>query len=259
VKVITYNINGIRSALDKGLIPWLKATNADLVCFQEVKALPEQISLLPFEELGYQLYWHPALKKGYSGVATLSRFVPLQTVTGCGIEKYDQEGRLLRLDFPGFSLLNVYMPSGSSGEVRQGFKMQWLADFSLYIKNLQKTHANLIICGDYNICHQAIDIHNPKANARSSGFLPEERTWFTDFLQSGFTDTFRYLNAEPHQYTWWSYRAGARKKNLGWRIDYLLVNDDLAPFVKRAVILKEVDFSDHCPVLVELNIPINRQ
>jgi exodeoxyribonuclease-3 len=253
LKIISYNVNGLRSALSKGFLKWLKATDADLLCLQEVKALPEQIDEYVFNELGYQLFWHPALKKGYSGVAFLTK-VPFKEITiGCGIENYDREGRVIRIDFDDFSVMNVYMPSGSSGEIRQSFKMQWLKDFSHYIYNLKHNLNNLIICGDYNICHEAIDIHNPKSNAHSSGFLPEERQWITDFLEMGFIDTFRYFNKEPHHYTWWSYRAGARHKNLGWRIDYHLASRNLESRLKRSVILKEAVFSDHAPILLELD------
>ena len=172
---------------------------------------------------------------------------------GCGIEEYDNEGRVLRADFQEFSLMSVYMPSGSSGDIRQDFKMKWLSDFQNYIDNLKKTVPNLIISGDYNICHQPIDIHNPKSNANSSGFLPEERAWIDTFMKTGFIDTFRVFNQEPHNYTWWSFRAGARGKNLGWRIDYHLASATLQEKLKRAAILSEAKHSDHCPVLLELH------
>ena len=252
MKIISYNVNGIRSALSKGFLEWLKAADPDVLCLQEIKACDLTFDKAAFEALGYQVFLHPAVKKGYSGVAVLSRPVPRQVATGCGSQLYDSEGRMLRLDFDDFSVASVYMPSGSSGEERQGFKMRWLSFFQGYALELQKQLPGLVLCGDYNICHQPIDIHNPKSNAKSSGFLPEERNWFSGFLSSGFVDSFRHFNQEPHQYTWWSYRAGARKKNLGWRIDYSLVTQNLAPRLQRAAILPEAKHSDHCPVLVEL-------
>lgn len=253
MKILTYNVNGIRSAISKGFADWLKATNADMICLQEVKAEEHQIDKAIFEEMGYQVYWHHAEKKGYSGVAIFTKVTPKNVVHGCGIEIYDREGRVLRTDFEDFSLMSVYMPSGSSGDERQGFKMQWLTDFHEYIQELKKTVPNLIISGDYNICHHPIDIHNPKSNANSSGFLPEERAWVGSLLENGFIDTFRHFNQEPHHYTWWSYRAGARTKNLGWRIDYHCATEPMRERLVRSAILSEAKHSDHCPVLLEIN------
>lgn len=253
MKIVSYNINGIRAALSKGFLDWLRAVDGDIICLQEIKATSDQVDLHPFLEMGYTPFWFPAVKKGYSGVAILSKKAPVFVNLGCGIDCYDLEGRLIRFDIEDFTIINTYMPSGSSGPIRQSFKMQWLEDFYQYIDNLKKERPNLIICGDYNICHQTIDIHNPKANANSSGFLPEEREWMTKFLASGFIDAFRYLNPEPHNYTWWSYRAGARKKNLGWRIDYHLITSSMEKRLKRALILQEAKFSDHCPVYLELH------
>lgn len=253
VKIITYNVNGIRSAISKGWIHWLKATSPDIICLQEIKATPDQIDPTPIRKLGYDLYWYPAQKKGYSGVAIFSKIKPDHVEYGCGIKKYDDEGRVLRLDFGDVSVMSVYMPSGSSGEDRQAFKMVWLADFQKYIDGLKKKRPKLIICGDYNICHKPIDIHNPKSNANSSGFLPEEREWIDSFMKTGFIDTFRLFNKEPHNYTWWSFRANSRTKNLGWRIDYVLISDILGKKLKRAAILAEAIHSDHCPVMVELD------
>lgn len=252
MRIITYNVNGIRSAMNKGLVEWLKAANPDILCIQEIKATPDQVDTRVFEALGYQLFWYPAQKKGYSGVAIFSKITPLNVEYGCGIEHYDFEGRVLRLDFEKCSVMSVYHPSGSSGDERQAFKMKWLSDFQLYINDLKNRVPNLIICGDYNICHKPIDIHNPKSNANTSGFLPEEREWMEQFIQSGFIDSFRHFNQEPHQYSWWSYRAGSRGKNLGWRIDYNLVASHMDKHLKRAVILSDAIHSDHCPVLVEL-------
>lgn len=253
MRIITYNVNGIRAAMGKGFVDWLKAANPDVLCLQEIKATPDQVNTKEFEDLGYHLYWYPAQKKGYSGVALFSKTMPKHVEYGCGIEKYDFEGRIIRADFDNYSVMSAYHPSGSSGDDRQAFKMEWLADFQNYINQLKNTIPNLILCGDYNICHKAIDIHNPKSNANTSGFLPEEREWMEQFIQSGFTDSFRHFNPEPHQYTWWSYRAGSRGKNLGWRIDYNLVSQSLTQNLSRSVILSDAIHSDHCPVLVELS------
>ncbi|WP_114777679.1 exodeoxyribonuclease III [Botryobacter ruber] len=252
MKIISYNVNGIRAALSKGFQDWLRAANPDVLCLQEIKADETKFDKAVFQELGYNVYLHPALKKGYSGVAILSKTEPNHVQVGCGIECYDMEGRVLRADYDNFSVMSVYMPSGSSGETRQDFKMQWLDDFYDYIGQLKQTLPGLVISGDYNICHQPIDIHNPKANANSSGFLPEERSWMSKFIGSGFIDTFRHFNQEPHNYTWWSYRAGARNKNLGWRIDYNMVTENLRERLQRAAILKDALHSDHCPVLLEI-------
>ena len=253
MKIITYNVNGIRAALSKNWLDWLKATQADVVCLQEIKASPDQlVDLHLLEELGYQHYWYPAEKKGYSGTAIFTKITPKHVEYGCGLPDYDREGRVIRADFEHCSVLSTYFPSGSSGDERQAFKYQFLNDFQFYINELKSTLPNLVICGDYNICHKPIDIHNPKSNTNSSGFLPEEREWMENFIQSGFVDSFRHFNEEPHHYTWWSYRAGARSKNLGWRIDYTLVSESLKSNLKRAAILPDAKHSDHCPVLVEL-------
>jgi exodeoxyribonuclease-3 len=252
MKIITYNVNGIRAAMNKDLVGWLKAANPDVLCLQETKATSDQVDVKAFEALGYHLYWYSAQKKGYSGVAIFSKIKPKHVEYGCGIEKYDFEGRIIRLDFDTCSVMSVYHPSGSSGDDRQAFKMQWLTDFQNYIDDLKKKLPNLILCGDYNICHKPIDIHNPKSNANTSGFLLEEREWMEQFIQSGFIDSFRHFNQEPHQYSWWSYRAGSRGKNLGWRIDYNLVANHLEKQLKRAVILPDAVHSDHCPVLLEI-------
>lgn len=252
-KVISYNVNGIRAAISKGFLEWIKAASPDVLCLQEIKATPDQIPLLEFEELGYHHYWHPAQKKGYSGVAILSKDKPDKVTFGCGIKVYDDEGRVIRADFGDVSVLSLYHPSGSSGDERQAFKMKWLDDFTLFANDLRRKRPKLILSGDYNICHKAIDIHNPVSNANSSGFLPEEREWFDRFVALGYVDTFREFNDEPHQYSWWSYRANARAKNLGWRIDYNMVTENLRSKLKRAVILPEAKHSDHCPVVVELD------
>lgn len=252
MKIITYNVNGIRAAITKGLLNWVQATNPDVLCLQEIKATTEQIDQVSFKELGYTTFAFPAQKKGYSGVAIFTKETPKHVEFGCGIEKYDVEGRVIRADYADFSVMNVYMPSGSSGEERQTFKFGWMDDFLVYVTELQKSIPNLIVCGDFNICHQPIDIHNPKSNANTSGFLPEERAWMTKLFDSGFIDGLRHFNNEPHQYTWWSYRAGSRGKNLGWRIDYHIITKNMESRLKRSVILPDAIHSDHCPVLLEI-------
>jgi exodeoxyribonuclease III len=251
-KIISYNVNGIRAAIRKGFFDWIKAATPDIICIQETKAQPDQIPLLEFEALGYQSHWFSAQKKGYSGVAILTKTTPANVVLGIGIEKYDFEGRLIRADFGDVSVISVYHPSGSSGELRQAFKMEWLDDFYQYINELKKKRPNLIIAGDFNICHQPIDIHDPIRNANSSGFLPEEREWLSKFLDQGFVDSFRAFNQEPNNYTWWSYRANARAKNLGWRIDYQMVSDTIKNKMQRAFILPKAIHSDHCPIVLEI-------
>ncbi|MDA8895042.1 exodeoxyribonuclease III [Flavobacteriales bacterium] len=251
--IISYNVNGIRAALKKDWALWAKATNADVIALQETKAHPDQLDLTIFDDLGYHHYWFSAEKKGYSGVALLCKEKPLNVVYGCGIAKYDFEGRVIRADFKDFSVLSVYFPSGTTGGVRQVYKMEFLSDFQTYINELKKEIPNLIVSGDYNICHEEIDIHNPVSNKNSSGFLPEERAWMSSFLKSGFIDSFRAFTKAPHHYSWWSYRAASRERNKGWRIDYNMLSETLLDRFKRAAILPEAKHSDHCPVLLELN------
>jgi exodeoxyribonuclease-3 len=253
-RIITYNVNGIRAALTKNWMEWLNESDADIVCIQEIKAHPEQLNVKIFEDAGFHHYWYPAQKKGYSGVAILTKQKPDHVQYGMGIDKYDQEGRFIRADFGDVSVVSVYMPSGSSGDERQAFKMVWLNDFTNYVNQLKQERAKLIICGDYNICNKAIDIHNPKSNANTSGFLPEEREWFDSFLDSGFIDSFRVFNQQPHEYTWWSFRANARAKNLGWRIDYNIVTENLKDKLKGAKIIPNAMHSDHCPCALDIEI-----
>ena len=252
MKIVTYNINGIRAALRKGLDDWLKNSNIDIVCLQEIKAREDQFDTTVFTELGYHCYWYSAQKQAIVEQLFYQE-KPISVSYGMGNKNYYDEGRVLRLDFDTFSIISVYMPSGSSGDLRQSFKMAFLDDFYNYISELTQSVPNLIIAGDYNICHKPIDIHNPQRNQKTSGFLPEERDWFSAFLDTGFLDTFRYFNQEPHQYSWWSYRANARAKNLGWRIDYLLATSIMESRLRRAAILSQAKHSDHCPVLLEIS------
>jgi exodeoxyribonuclease-3 len=253
MKIISYNVNGIRAAISKGFLTWLQQANPDVICLQEIKATPEQIPLLDFELAGYPYhFWFPAEKKGYSGVAILSKVKPNNVQFGTGIAHMDFEGRNLRVDFDDFSVMSLYLPSGTNID-RLDHKFMYMDDFQNYINQLKEEIPNLIICGDYNICHEAIDIHDPIRNRTVSGFLPEERAWLDNFMKSGFIDSFRMLNKEPDNYTWWSYRAGARGNNKGWRIDYCLVSAPLINRIKRAVILPDAKHSDHCPTMVEID------
>lgn len=250
--IISYNVNGIRAALRKEFTTWLSQAQPDVVCLQEIKANPDQFDESVFHELGYKYcYWYPAEKKGYSGVAILSKIEPNQVSYGTGIGYMDAEGRNIRADFNGVSVMSLYLPSGTNIN-RLEFKLEYMADFQQYIDQIKQDYPNLVICGDYNICHEAIDIHDPVRLKNVSGFLPVEREWIGNFIDSGFVDSFRYLNDEKVQYSWWSYRANARANNKGWRIDYNMVAKPLQEKIKRAVILPEAYHSDHCPILVEL-------
>jgi len=252
MKIISYNVNGIRAALNKGFVEWLQAANPDVVCIQETKAHKEQLDLELFENAGYKYhYWFSAQKKGYSSVAILSKTKPNHIEYGTGIASMDFEGRNLRIDFDEFSVMSLYLPSGTNDD-RLDFKLNYMAEFQEYVNQLKKEIPNLIISGDYNICHTEIDIHNPKQNQNTSGFLPIEREWLGNFIDSGFVDSFRHLNKEPHNYSWWSYRANARNNNKGWRIDYHMVSESLKHRIKRAYILPEAKHSDHCPIVVEI-------
>ena len=251
MKIISYNVNGIRAALKKGLADWLKQASPDVLCIQETKAMANQVDTSVFDDLGYKHYWHSAQKKGYSGVAILTKEKVLNVNKGTGIEHIDFEGRVIRVDFKSVSVISLYLPSGTNIN-RLSYKFKFMDEFQNYIDNLKKKYPNLVICGDYNICHKAIDIHNPVANKNSSGFLPEERAWMDKFTESGFIDTFRYFNENPHQYTWWSYRANARAKNLGWRIDYHMATQEMQNKLKSAVILPDIIHSDHCPISLEI-------
>ena len=252
LKIASYNVNGIRAAIRKGFLQWLQDTAPDVICLQEIKATEDQLELALFEQAGYSHhYWFSAEKKGYSGVAILSREKPEHVEIGTGIDYMDSEGRNIRADFNGVSVMSLYVPSGTNIK-RLDHKLQYMDDFQRYVDRLKNKVPNLVICGDFNICHRAIDIHDPVRNKNVSGFLPVEREWLGNFIESGFIDSFRHFNAEPDQYTWWTYRAGARARNKGWRLDYGMVAEPLKPFLKRSVILSEAVHSDHCPILLEL-------
>lgn len=253
MKIISYNVNGIRAALKKGFIDWLKAANPDVICIQETKAHREQLDVTEFENAGYpHHYWFSAQKKGYSSVAVFCKEKPNNVAYGTGIESMDFEGRNLRVDFDNISVMSMYLPSGTN-QARLDFKFNYMDEILAYATELRKTIPNLVICGDYNICHEAIDIHNPKMKG-VSGFLPEEREWLSKFIDSGFIDSFRELNPEKQEFSWWSYRANSRANNKGWRLDYAMVSEPLKKKISRAYILPEAKHSDHCPIAVELDI-----
>ncbi|MFN8236624.1 MAG: exodeoxyribonuclease III [Chitinophagales bacterium] len=255
LEIISYNVNGIRSAISKGLIDWIRETNYDVYLFQEIKADEPSIPKELFDELGYSHYWFPAHKKGYSGVGALVKSAHSDVVKGMDIHRYDFEGRLMRLDIGDITLVNSYFPSGSSGDERQSVKMDYLNDFYSYIHELKKEKKKIIVSGDYNICHQAIDIHDPVSNKNSSGFLPEEREWMSRYFNSGFIDTFRHFHPDKkHEYSWWSFRANARNNNKGWRIDYHAATKELEQQLADAKIFMDVKHSDHCPIYLKINL-----
>lgn len=253
MRIISYNVNGIRSAFNKGFTEWISAENPEVLCLQETKAQPDQIDQPFFEKMGYHILLNSAEKKGYSGVALFSKQVPDYYSFGINQEKFDSEGRVIRADFKDLTVVCVYIPSGTTGDVRQAFKMEFLEAFSNYISELKKERPALLICGDMNICHKPIDINHPERHKKSSGFLPEERAWFDGFIENGFIDTFREFDSSPEKYSWWSYMANSRAKNLGWRIDYHLISEPVREKLTGASILSEVVHSDHCPIVAELN------
>lgn len=238
--------------MNKGLCEWLNKENPDIFCIQEIKAHSEQIDTLSFQALGYNCQLiHSAQKKGYSGVAIFSKIFP--NTYSFGMNKYflDKEGRVIRADFDNLTIVCVYVPSGSTGALRQKIKIEFLNAFITYLLNIRLEQPYLLVCGDYNICRQDIDINHPEKHIGVSGFLPEERAWFDYFMRSGFIDSFRVFNKNSNQYTWWSYRFNAKIKNLGWRIDYHVITENLQNKLKSAAILRNVEMSDHCPIVIE--------
>jgi len=256
MRIISYNVNGLRAAIKKGLVDWLATHPADIICLQETKATELDIDLLAIEKLGYETHWFCATKKGYSSVAIFTRIKPDKVVKGSGHTQSDTEGRIIRADFGDVTLINAYFPSGTSGDERQDYKYIWLNEFYEYISDLRKKRKKLIIVGDYNIAHRAIDIHDPKGNKNSSGFLPQEREWMDKWLDADIIDTFRVLNPETKgDYYWWSQRfPTVRLQNKGWRIDYICISKSLEKNLKHAAIFPDVKHSDHCPVYAEFNL-----
>ncbi len=256
MKIISYNVNGIRAAIKKGFADWLHSHPADLICIQENKAQQSDVAAQIFNELGYHDYWFCAQKKGYSGVTIFTKIKPDNVYCGTGHQVSDDEGRILQMDFGKVRLVNAYFPSGTMGAVRQAYKYQWLEDFFEYLQHLRKTHPYIILCGDYNIAHKEIDLHNPAGNKNTTGFLPKERAWMDTLYSNGWIDTFRQLHPhEKHRYTWWNQRfPSVRLSNKGWRIDYISITEPLLPFLKNAEIYPEIKHSDHCPLFAEIDI-----
>jgi exodeoxyribonuclease-3 len=256
MRIISYNTNGIRAAMKKGLIEWLQTNPADIICIQETKANKTDVDIAAIEALGFETYWFSAQKKGYSGVAVFTKIKPELVEYGTQIEQSDFEGRVIRLDFKDITLINAYFPSGTSGDERQTYKYQWLNEMFDYVQALRKKRKKIILTGDYNLAHTEVDIHDPKGNKNSSGFLPEERAWMTEFLNNGWVDSFRFKNPDARgAYSWWSQRfPSVRLQNKGWRIDYICVTDNLQDSIQLATIFPDVKHSDHCPIYLELSL-----
>lgn len=253
MRLISWNVNGIRAATRKGFLDWMQADQADIVCVQEIKAMPEQLGPELTSMDGYHITWNPAKRKGYSGVATFSRVPPKATRLGIGIERFDIEGRVIETEFEQFTLFNVYFPNGGQGPERVDFKLDFYHELLKLCRKRRREKKKLIICGDFNTAHKEIDLARPKQNVKVSGFMPKERVWIDKYLKSGLRDCFRMINKDPKWYTWWSYRTAARARNIGWRIDYHMISKDLKQNLKDAFILREVEGSDHCPIGIELD------
>jgi len=254
MKILCWNVNGIRAADKKGLFNWYKKENPDILCLQEIKALPEQVPAHLKNTPDYNIYWNPAERKGYSGVVTFSKEKPIDVKKGFGIDRFDIEGRTLVTEFPNFTLFNIYFPNGKKNQERLDFKLDFYDTFLGYADNLKSKGKNIVVCGDFNTAHKEIDLARPKENEKISGFLPVERAWIDTFIDHGYVDTFRYFNKEPNQYSWWDYKTRARERNVGWRIDYFFVNKEFISNVKKAYIMQDVMGSDHCPVGVDIKV-----
>jgi exodeoxyribonuclease-3 len=255
MKIVSWNVNGIRACYKKGLIDFLQAEEPEIFCVQETKANFEQVEP-GVQNLGYDLsYWSSAFRKGYSGVATFTSDRPSKVQKGIGIREYDSEGRIVWTSHDHFDLYNIYFPNGGSGEDRHNFKQGFLRDLNAHLKSELKTGKQIIVVGDYNVAHQEIDVYDPVKLSKESGFLPEERAWFSSFLELGFVDTFRHFHPKvKERYSWWSYRELARVANRGWRIDYICVSKGLEKLLKSADILDQIEGSDHCPVVCEIDL-----
>lgn len=253
MKLVTWNVNGLRSVAQKGFGDYLKKLKPDVVCLQEIKARPEQVEPSVRQPAGYQSFFKPAEKPGYSGVAILSRIQPESEASGLGVPEFDQEGRVLTLEFTSFYLVNAYFPNSQRDHARLGYKLKF-CDAMLFHLNKLSASKPVLLCGDFNIAHQERDLKNPKENKDNAGFLPQERAWMDKLLSSGYADGFRQFNQEGGHYTWWSYRPTIRERNIGWRLDYWVYSKNLAVSVKKVAHQPEVMGSDHCPVLIELQL-----
>jgi exodeoxyribonuclease-3 len=254
MKILCWNVNGIRAIEKKGFFEWLKKESPDIACLQETKAHPEQLGEHFIKPDGYHSYWSAAEKKGYSGVAIYTKIKPKSVVEGLGIKEFDMEGRTLMADYGDFILFNIYYPNGGAGNKRVPFKMKFYDAFFSKAEKLRKQGKKIIITGDINTAHTEIDLARPKENAKNTGFLPEERAWVSKFINSGYIDTFRHFTKDGGHYTWWDYYTGARARDVGWRIDYFFITENLLPKLEKAFILKDVMGSDHCPISIELKI-----
>jgi exodeoxyribonuclease III len=248
IKILCWNVNGIRAAKNNGLLDWLQKESPDILCVQETKAHPEQLDELLKHPPGYQVYWNHPERKGYSGVATFTREIPSIIDYGFGIPKFDGEGRTIITEYPDFILFNIYFPNGKKDQDRLNYKLDFYRAFLDYLEPLRQSDKKVIICGDFNTAHKEIDLARPKENEKYSGFLPSERLWIDKLIENGFVDVFRYFNKEPNQYTWWDMKTRSRERNTGWRIDYFLVTQNLVKNITNAFINPEVTGSDHCPI-----------
>jgi len=252
MRIFSWNVNGLRAVVKKGFFDWLESEAPDVVCLQEIKARTEDLDENILNPKGYHAFWNPAERKGYSGVAIFTKKKPVAVHLGLGIERFDCEGRVLRIEFKDFDLFSVYFPNGTSGEERLQYKMEFYDAFLDHCEELRGQGRELVITGDVNTAHKPIDLKNPKANQKNSGFLPKERAWVDKFIEHGYVDSFRAFNEDPDQYTWWSYRFNVRAKNVGWRIDYFFVTEGLMKKVKDSFITPEVMGSDHCPIGLDI-------
>ena len=252
MKLISWDINGIRAAYKKGLYEWLIKEKPDILCVQEIKALPDQIPTILKNNPEYFVYINSANRKGYSGVATFAKQKPKNVITNFGIDKFDIEGRIMITEFSNFVLLNIYFPNGKKKQERLNYKLDFYNAFLSYTDNIKIKGKNIIVCGDFNTAHKEIDLSRPKQNEKNSGFLPIERLWIDTFIEHGNVDTFRYFNKEPNQYTWWDQKTRSRERNIGWRIDYFFINNGLIPNLSKSFILPEIMGSDHCPIGITL-------
>lgn len=252
IRILSWNINGLRAVHKKGFLDWFKKDEPDILCLQETKAQEEQLPDEVRNVDGYHSYFSSAVKKGYSGVAIYTKEKPVSVKKGFGIERFDSEGRILIAEYKNFTLINIYYPNGKAREERLRYKMDFYDAFLEFANKLKKKGKNLIICGDVNTAHKEIDLARPKANEKVSGFLPEEREWMDKFFANGYLDTFRMFNQEPENYTWWDVISRARDRNVGWRIDYFFISESLKEKIKDAFIMSDVMGSDHCPIGIEI-------
>jgi len=252
MKILCWNVNGIRAVKEKGFLDWLDTESPDIICLQETKAHPEQLDSNLLQPAAYYTYWNYPERRGYSGVATFTKEEPVRVQNGFGIDEFDMEGRVIITEYPELFIFNIYFPNGKKDESRLKYKMDFYEAFLQYVEQVRKQGKGIIVCGDFNTAHKEIDLARPKANEKVSGFLPEERAWIDRFISNGWVDTFRYFHREPDQYTWWDLKSRARERNVGWRIDYLFITENLLPSLSEAFIMPVVMGSDHCPVGIVL-------